>query len=239
MQSVDRARAHEARGRPVGDHGDRDPRARQFPRGEPATLEERARLIDEDMDAAPRFVREIDGGERRADTTRGQGAGVAVCENARSLGNEGKRMFADAPAHGAILLEQRRGFGAQSIEDVVRIAGHCASAFEHSVERARQIDRRRPGGANALGVRVQAGVELSARLIHERQQRRNEAHRTRNADRRRAANRETSDGIADVVDRLKVALDEATRQLSLVDNAYGVAIRRPAYGLDDGHGQGT
>ena len=235
----DLARAHEARGGAIGDHRHWNPRTGELPRREAAALEQRTRLVDEHVHATARLMGEVDGRKRGSDPPRGERACIAVGEYARTVFDQRHRMLADPPAHRSIFLQESAGVAVERLENGRRGTGHVARTSEHPVERARQVDRGRSRGANAVRVRAEACVEALARLAGKCAERCDETHRAGDADGRCSTHRQPLDRVAHVIEGPEIELDEPCRQLGLVDDPYGVAVRRPADRLDDGHGQGT
>ena len=103
---LDLSALHHVRGHVVGDERDVDAALVQLPRGQPRALQERARLVGEDVDAALLLVRGADDAERGAVAAGGQRAGVAVREHA-ALRQERRAVLADLEAHEHVHRVQR------------------------------------------------------------------------------------------------------------------------------------
>jgi len=82
--AVDLARGHERGGRRVGDHGVRDARGLELPRGEARTLQQRPRLVDPDALEQSALPGRAQRPERTAVTAGREAAGVAVRQRAGS-----------------------------------------------------------------------------------------------------------------------------------------------------------
>ena len=74
------------------------PGALELPRRQPPALEERPRLVDEDVLDEPALVARLDSAERRAVAARGEPACVAVRQRRRALAEKPGRVLAHAPA---------------------------------------------------------------------------------------------------------------------------------------------
>ena len=80
------------------------PSALQLPGRQARALEQRPRLVDEDVDALSLLVRRANDGQRRAVAGGGEGAGVAVGEDGRAGGDEVGAKAAYGPARFDLLL---------------------------------------------------------------------------------------------------------------------------------------
>src|SRR6185437_3105996 len=100
-----------------------------------------------------------------------------------------------------------------------------------------EIRRGRSRADDALRMDRGARAQSIDRLIAERVERHDEAHGSGNTDGRRTAHGQRRDGGAHVVEGAQVALDELLWQRGLIDDADGIAVRRPAHGLDRLHGR--
>ncbi len=231
---IHRAGGHERRCRAVDQHSHRNAGARELPRGEPASLQQRSSFVRKDFDALALLDRHIHCGERRADSARRQRAGVAVREHARAIGNQRGAVLANATAHGAVFIANARGLVAKSPHEIGRRPTMRVRHSHHSAERPGEIHRGRSRGGDPRRCRRHA-IERVGRSRFASSERQREPHGARDTDRRRAAYGERRDRVADVVDRAKIAIRLAQRQGALVENANSGAVWRPGNRLDDVH----
>ena len=165
---LDLAAGEEVAAHPVGDQLDRDPVARELPRGQPRSLEERPGLGGEHPDR----LSGLDGG---ADDT--EGGAVARRSRARrrcsgsdrALAREQLRpVAADAPAGLEVLGGDRVGLRDQGVLDRLRRPGGAPlEAPLHALERGEEVDRRRPRRGEhrrAVAKRSAGGVEAPLRI---------------------------------------------------------------------------
>ena len=106
---VDLTLLEEISGHVVGDERAGDALLLQLPGGQPGALQERTGLVGEHVNRRVALEHRADDAERRAVTGRRQSPGVAVGEDARSLGEERRRVLAHGDAHGHVLVENLLG----------------------------------------------------------------------------------------------------------------------------------
>ena len=115
----------------------------------------------------------------------------------RAIGNQRRAVLADAPAHGAIFLENSRRFVANRRSGGRRRSASHARDGQHSVDRPGEIHRRRPRAANAARARAEwrSWSTRSPSLVERRgpfpsrRQSRSPARRERRASRSRRTRR--------------------------------------------------
>ena len=190
---------HQRPGERVGDQAERDAQPQQLPGRETRPLEHRACLVDPDGRRPAGLVSRADHAERRAVPDAGERAGVAVREHAGAVPEEGRSMRAEPPV--ALHI-----FGG----DVPRLRPRVV-ARERTPNAPGEVDRGRAR-------RLQPGSRLVERLPGRGGKR--DAHRPGGAERRRAADGERADRLAQLLDRAALELDELVRQPALVDQAH-------------------
>ena len=168
--SLDFAGAHQAGGHVVADDGGGDMVGHQLPRGEARALQKGAGLVGVDMDFFAHGYRGADDAERGAVAAGGQGAGVAVRQNANtprgpgpvrggpwiSVREQGSAKVAHGLAGGDVFFVHGVGFGQDFLLEFVhgRAGGKLGrEEFLHAVDGPEEIDR---GGASA----GQAGADF-------------------------------------------------------------------------------
>ena len=176
------------------------------------------------MNASTLLRRQIDGGECRSDTARGEGSRVAMGEHARRVRQQGKCMFTDAPAHGTVFIENARRLRLQLVEDRSRIARSRLGHPAHALHRPRQIHGRGTYRANPCAQVIYGSQKRSTITRRAVTHGDDETHRAGNPDRRCAAHGKRSNRLAHVVDGTKLTADQLARQASLVDDVHRISI---------------
>src|ERR1700752_5446448 len=103
------------------------------------------------MHLAPLLVREIDRRQCRPDPTRREGAGVAGAEPVGPILEPPQTMLADAPAHIAVLVPDRRGLDAQPLPERLTVTRCGLRDAHHAVQRPAQVPRGGPRGSQQSG----------------------------------------------------------------------------------------
>ena len=93
----------------VGDEGDVDARLGQLEGGEPGPLEHGAGFIGEHLEGSALSLHVVHRCGGRAPSSDGQGAGVAVGEDAGAVGNHGSAVGAEGCAHALVLRLEPSG----------------------------------------------------------------------------------------------------------------------------------
>ena len=210
----------------VGHDGVRHAVILQLPGGQRGALVARPRLVDPDMDRQALVMGAIDRRRGRAPIDRGKPAGIAMGQDvdrlARPLAlrrglDQRQAMPADGGIDGDILLADLAG---------AAIGGRHAFArrqrqkrLAHAVQPPAQIDRRRPRRCKKP---VRALEVLIARIGPH-----GERHSigARRPDQRRAAHQHVANGALGILHARQHRGAERMRQLRLVDDADGPAIR--------------
>ena len=94
----------------------------QFPDRQPRALQERPRLVREDVDVLARFHRRADHAERGAVSGGRQRAGVAMRQHRPAVGNQRRAMPADRAVDLDIFLAHQLRFGDQAIANLLPAA---------------------------------------------------------------------------------------------------------------------
>ena len=210
------------------------PACDELPRGEPASLQQRPRLVGEHGDATSTLGGDVDGGERRSDPRRGERAGVAVRQHARALGEERIRTHRCAgtsrdPPRGCASPRRasRRGSPRRRRRCAPRHPGH---------------DRRPTPGSppsdarsRCVAERARAREKLVARLRRVRASATTSpiAPATPIAGAPRTASVAIASHTSSTVAQL--APLEPARQQPLVDDVHRAAVRRPAHRFHNAH----
>jgi hypothetical protein len=192
----------------------------QLPRGQPRSLQQRARLARHHAAQGTAPVKLDDDAERGPTHHRGQPAGVAVGEQAGSRTAFGGHEVGAQPGHrcrgGDLLVAQGERLGQHGI-------GTVGQPRRRAPDPAGQIHRRRARGlqpADVFGQRVTgmpAGGERNA-------------ERAGHPERRRAAHRQRADRRDDLVGRVQPQHDRPLGQGGLVDD-----LDRPVHPVDGAH----
>jgi len=147
---VDLPPLHEVPGHVVADQSAGDVVLHQLPCGESGPLQEGTRLVDPDHVDLSCLVSGPDHSQGRSVVPRGQGASIAVGQDACVLGNQGGAMPSDISAHLLVLGGQGPGL----LDQGPARGGNVRLALPgglHPLQGPEQVDRRRPGGCQELG----------------------------------------------------------------------------------------
>ena len=148
--AVDLAGRHQRRGGRVGDHGVRDRRRLELPRGQPRALQERPRLVDPDVREQPRSQAVEQRADGAAVAAGREPAGVAVRQRARARARRARRreraICRQRSTSSAWIRRACSAVGSSSIRSSAqpRFTAVGRDRAEHRVGRAEVLARARP-----------------------------------------------------------------------------------------------
>ena len=200
---LDFALAHEAGSHVVAKDGGGNAVVHELPRGEAGALQERPRFIGVDMDLVALLDGGADDAERRAVATGGQGAGIAVGEDAAGAGQQCCSMGTHAAAGGNVFVVHAQGFSDERGSDAVRCgsgsSGLLGEAALHALDGPEEIDGGGAGGGEGAAHRLELGGQRGdvggVAGFHAK----SKAHSGRDADGRRATNDHGCDDLRDLL----------------------------------------
>src|SRR6185369_914959 len=164
-----------------------------------------------------------------------QCASIAMRKDAGGFRQEFETVFADPPAHRAVLFKNLRRLGAEHLEDHIGLSGGNSSSTTHTLHRPRQVHCGGSNGADSITQRFDGTNEVFARIFSESRQCDDQSHSPSNADGRRTTHGQRQDRITDVVNSAQFAAHELVRKLALVDDVDSVSTPRPPHRFDDCH----
>ena len=223
---VDLAPGHQVARHVVGDEGGGDAVLQQLPRGEPRPLEPGPRLVGEHRLHLPEANGGADDAERGAVAGGGEGARVAVGEDARLRGQE----LRPEVAHAAAGLEVLALDGERLVEEPVpeRLAPRGLQRPEplpHPLDRPEEVDGGGPRGGERRAHVAPLGPERGA-LAAGRAHAEGEAEGGGDPDRGSAADRHVLDGGRDLVVVPAAQEHLLGRQAPLVDHHHDAVLPR-------------
>ena len=212
---VDLAARDEAGGRAVGQQLVLDARAAELPHRQPAALEQRPGLVHQHPDR-PAVGQLEDHGEARPAPPGGERAGVAVREHGPRTGQQVGAVGRHARAGLVLLGVDGLCLRARGRPEVGGIRGQRGVA--HTVDRAPEIGRGRPGGAQASPGRLETVPRRARGDLH------GQAVGGGDPDQRRAADAEAADGRGGVVRPAEHDHPLLERQQRLVEDLQPPAV---------------
>src|SRR5882724_11245629 len=188
--AIDFARLQEVPGHAIGDQRNRNVLLRKLPGRQPRALKERPGLIGVDSYLFAGFDRRVNNSKRRSKPCSSKGAGVAMSQNSRVVGNE---LGAEA-SHSVVALDilamNIERLADELLSYLVDRSSLTTAVLEspsHPFDRPEQIHRRRPGYqqplANAMKVSVEFVQRRGIRVLHSK----GNAHRGGHTDGGRAS----------------------------------------------------
>ena len=188
---------------------------------EARALEEGARLVAVDAQAGKAALDSgVDGGEGGTVLGGGEGAGVAVGEDAHAWAEQGKAVSADGAAYLDVLVHDGLGLGAQSGADIGGRQGLDAPIGRaHPVECPKEVHRRGPGGSEVVAGGEEASLKLGVGGIMGREV---GPESRRHADGGRPAYAQRAYGLPDILDGCEREISHLVRQQRLVNDDEGV-----------------
>src|SRR5438445_779434 len=189
--------AHQRARDGVGNDGARDPGMPELPGREPGALEHRPRFVDEDVQASPGFVGEIEGRERGSDPAGRERTRVAVGEHLGAVRDERQSRLPDPPTHGTVFFPDGRRLGLEPLPDARAppAVRRLRRDTRHAVERPAQVHGGGPRRREQPRQLVEPGEKAVARRRPQLPHARDETHRRRDPDERRTTQLQGADRV--------------------------------------------
>src|SRR5436309_2455076 len=218
---------HEGAGAAVGHQPEGDAQALELPGGEAGALEEGTRLVHPNLPDLPLAPGGLDHPQGRAIAGRGQGAGVAMGEDAGPFGEKRRAVRADAAIDPHVVRVQLAGPGEERRRRRLGTSRHaCREDLPPPLQGPPQVHRRGPGAPQQLQDLFEAAGEALG-IAHGANPE-DQSVRCGHADGRRAPHGQPADGVRHLLGGLAVHPDLLHGEARLVEEEQSRAL--PAHG---------